>query len=97
MIIFGFRSYLRALAVVTLVCRHCGNPAAHRVVELTRKFTLFFVPLFPVSRSRAMTCTYCGTSTKLTKEHADQLAAVPSAGAPAAVDPAVGDPSTPSL
>lgn len=75
MIIFGFRSYARLLAMLTLVCGHCHNPAAHRVIQVTRKFTLFFIPLFPIAIRRHMTCTFCGTTTRLTKEGAQQLVA----------------------
>jgi hypothetical protein len=73
MIIFGFRGYVQVLAMLSLVCQRCGNPAAHRILKHTRKFTLFFIPLFPVSVSRSMTCTFCGQGTKLSKEQADQM------------------------
>ena len=82
MIIFGVRGYARMLAIVTLVCRRCGNPAAQRIVQHTRKFTLFFIPLFPVSSSRSMTCTFCGQSTRLSRDDAEQLVA--SSNAPGA-------------
>ncbi|HEY8302726.1 MAG TPA: zinc-ribbon domain-containing protein [Jatrophihabitans sp.] len=75
MIIFGFRSYLKLLAMLTLVCSHCHNPAAQRVVQVTRKFTLFFIPTFPIGRKRHITCTFCGASTRLTREQAEQLIA----------------------
>jgi hypothetical protein len=84
LVIFGFRTYVRSLAIVTLVCGRCGNPAAHRVVERVRKFTLFFVPLFPVSKTRSVTCTYCGQLTPISAEQADQyVAAVTRSQAPA--------------
>jgi hypothetical protein len=87
-IIFGVRSYVRLLAMINLICRNCGNPAAHRVVQTTRKFTLFFVPLFPVSKSRSMTCTFCGLGTRLSREQADQLVAGAQGGpAPTAAAP----------
>ena len=86
MIIFGFRSFVKQLAIVTLVCGRCHNPAAHRVLQVTRMFTLFFIPLFPVSRSRHMTCTFCGAGTRLTKAQTDQMIA--GAGEPSAVQPA---------
>jgi hypothetical protein len=72
-IIFGVKGYARLLAIVTLVCGRCGNPAAQRIVQHLRKFTLFFIPLFPVSSSRSMTCTFCGQSTRLPKADAEQL------------------------
>jgi hypothetical protein len=73
MIIFGFRSFVKQLAMLMLVCGSCHNPAAHRVLLVTRMFTLFFIPLFPVSRRRQMTCTFCGAGTRLTKAQAEQL------------------------
>ena len=83
MIIFGLRSFVKQLAMLMLVCGRCRNPAAHRVLQVTRMFTLFFIPLFPIKRSRHMTCTFCGAGTKLTKAQADQL--VVGTAAPAAV------------
>ena len=79
MIIFGSRGYLRVLAMVNFVCNNCHNPAAQRIQERVTKFTLFFIPLFPVSKSYTATCTFCGLGTKLTKEQADSVRpAVPS-------------------
>ncbi|MGI8760895.1 MAG: zinc-ribbon domain-containing protein [Jatrophihabitantaceae bacterium] len=81
MLIFGFRSYLRTLGIVTMVCGSCHNPAAHRVVEQVRKFTLFFVPLFPVSKRRSLTCTFCGQASAITAEQAQQYLAGSGSGA----------------
>jgi len=72
-IIFGTKGYLYQLAILTLVCGHCGNPAAHTVTKYVTKFTLFFVPLFPISTRYATQCTFCGTEQKVTKEQAEQL------------------------
>ena len=72
MIIFGTRGYVRALATLMLVCQRCGNPAAHRVLEKVTRVSLFFIPLFPVSTSRSVTCTFCGTTTPISKEQAHQ-------------------------
>lgn len=82
MIIFGTRGYLYQLAVLTLVCGWCGNPAAHTLRKRVTKFTLFFVPLFPFSTKYSTQCTFCGAEQKLVKEQADQLLAQ-AAGGPA--------------
>lgn len=99
LILFGFRSYVRSLAVLTFICTRCGNPAAHRVVQYTRKFTLFFVPLFPISTRHSMTCTFCGETTPLTREQADELVAHAAGGplpvAGTAVPPQQGTPIPP--
>ncbi len=75
MIIFGSRVYTRVIATLMLVCQRCGNPAAHRVQERITRFTLFFIPLFPIGSRRFLTCTFCGTTTPISKELANQYAA----------------------
>jgi hypothetical protein len=73
-LIFGLRSYVRVLATLTLACRH-GHVAAHRLVKVTRKFSLFFVPLFPVGRARFFTvCAQCGLQMPWEKEMAEAAA-----------------------
>ncbi|MBC3844019.1 zinc-ribbon domain-containing protein [Streptacidiphilus sp. 4-A2] len=73
MIIFGTRRYLYQLAMVVLLCGRCGNSAAHALRRRVVKFTLFFIPLFPVSSKYTTQCTACGSLTNLTKEQAEQL------------------------
>ncbi|MCX4789360.1 MULTISPECIES: zinc-ribbon domain-containing protein [unclassified Streptomyces] len=75
MIIFGTRGYLYQLAILTLVCGWCGNPAAHTLRKRVTKFTLFFVPLFPFSTKFATQCTFCGGEQQIPKEQAEQLLA----------------------
>jgi hypothetical protein len=72
-IIFGTKGYLYQLAILTLVCGQCGNPSAHTLRKRVTKFTLFFVPLFPISTKYATQCTFCGAEQKVTKEQAEQL------------------------
>ncbi|MZD09453.1 zinc-ribbon domain-containing protein [Streptomyces sp. SID5785] len=81
MIIFGTRGYVYQLAMLTLVCGQCGNPAAHSLRKYVTKFTLFFVPLFPISTKYRTQCTFCGMEQQLPKEHAEGLLA-PAAAAP---------------
>ncbi|MES5819582.1 zinc-ribbon domain-containing protein [Streptomyces sp. RG80] len=73
MIIFGTKGYLYQLAILTLVCGQCGNPAAHTLRKRVTKFTLFFVPLFPFSTKYSTQCTFCGVEQKITGEQAEQL------------------------
>jgi hypothetical protein len=73
MIIFGTRTYLYTLAMLTLVCGRCGNPAAHSLKKRVTKFTLFFVPLFPLNTKYMTQCTFCGAAQEISKEQAEQL------------------------
>ncbi|MFB8267211.1 MULTISPECIES: zinc-ribbon domain-containing protein [unclassified Streptomyces] len=82
MIIFGTRGYLYQLAMLTFVCGNCGNPAAHALRKYVTKFTLFFVPLFPISTRYRSQCTFCGIEHQVAKEQAEALLAQASAPAP---------------
>lgn len=79
-ILFGTKGYLYQLAILTLVCGQCGNPAAHTLRKRVTKFTLFFVPLFPISTKYTTQCTFCGAEQKVTKEQAEQLQAQAAGG-----------------
>lgn len=74
-LIWGTRRYVYQLLMATLVCNNCHNPAAHALRKFTTKFTLFFIPLFPITSSHQLQCTYCGSVTQLSKEQAQQLVA----------------------
>ncbi|MGW4201187.1 zinc-ribbon domain-containing protein [Streptomyces sp. NPDC004726] len=80
MIIFGTKGYLYQLAILTLVCGQCGNPAAHTLRKRVSKFTLFFVPVFPYSTKYSTQCTFCGAEHQVPKEQADQLVAQSTGG-----------------
>ncbi|MCX4832153.1 zinc-ribbon domain-containing protein [Streptomyces sp. BH106] len=85
MIIFGTRGYAYQLAILTFVCGSCGNPAAHTLRKFVTKFTLFFIPLFPISTKYQAQCTFCGAAHQVPKDHVDGMlaqAAGPGAGAP---------------
>jgi hypothetical protein len=73
LIIWGYKRYLQQLAMLTFLCGNCGNPAAHTLSRAVTKFTLFFIPLFPISSKYFTQCTFCGTSRRVGKEEATRL------------------------
>jgi zinc-ribbon family len=73
LILFGFKRYVEVLGVVTLICRHCSQPAAQRIEEWTTKFTVFFVPLFTTRRRQVMQCASCAAQSELSREEAERL------------------------
>ena len=75
LLIWGTRRYVQQLLMTMLVCNNCHNPAAHALRKFTTKFTLFFIPLFPVSSRHQLQCTYCGFASELAKEQAQALVA----------------------
>jgi hypothetical protein len=51
----------------------CRNPATQVLLKRVTKFTLFFIPLFPISSKFQAQCTFCGQTTKLTKEQGQEF------------------------
>jgi DNA-directed RNA polymerase subunit RPC12/RpoP len=70
MLILGFQVSRVLMATLVYVCDRCGHNAAHQVVKQVRKFTLFFVPLFPVNTRYLDTCTTCGRTAELPRQRA---------------------------
>lgn len=67
-LLFGTRATVTVLATVWFVCHFCGFDAAQKVIERRNRLTLFWVPLFTVSRSFANVCSNCGREVALTRE-----------------------------
>jgi zinc-ribbon family len=76
MIIYGWRRNVLDLTTATYLCGRCGNPTAHALRRAVTKFTLFFIPLFPISSKYFTVCTFCGATNKLTKQEAQQVIAM---------------------
>ena len=72
MIIFGTKTYVTALAIIQFVCNTCHVQAAQRVLKRVTKFTLFFIPTFPVGTQHYVVCVNCGATVPITKEVAEQ-------------------------
>lgn len=72
-VIFGLRTKVFVLTMMTLLCPRCGNQAAHPLHKAVTKFTLFFVPLFPVKTRYTTQCTFCGVTNRLSKDQATHL------------------------
>lgn len=60
----------RVLTVVSFICHFCGVQARQDVVEQATKFSVFFIPLFTVSRRYHVVCSNCGGATALSKDQA---------------------------
>lgn len=74
MLIFGLSVKEVLLATLVFVCETCGNHAAHHLVRRVRRFTLFFVPLFPVGTRYYDSCVACGRVREVSREQAEAAA-----------------------
>lgn len=75
MLIFGLSTKQILLATLVYVCEVCGNNAAHHLVKRVRRFTLFFIPIFPVGTRYVDTCTACGRGLEVPADRAEAAAA----------------------
>lgn len=75
-LIFGMSPRQRLLTTVAFVCSFCGLHTTQDVHERSNRFSLFFIPLFPVGRRRfSVTCSNCGGTTELTEHQANNALA----------------------
>jgi hypothetical protein len=73
LIIWGFRTKALALAMLVARCALQGHTAAHHLVKQQTKFTLFFIPLFPVRTKHLLSCAMCGGSAPVAKERVPEV------------------------
>lgn len=74
MLIIGFGMREVLLATLIFTCETCGNHAAHQVIKQSRRFSLFFIPLFSVGTKYLDSCTACGRVIEVSKEQAETTA-----------------------
>jgi hypothetical protein len=73
--------------MLTLACRN-GHVAAHRLIQVTRWFTLFLIPIIPFNQRHYSICAQCGVQVGWSKEDAERAVARGAATiASAPVDP----------
>ena len=74
MLIFGLSVSEDLMSTLIYACENCGNSAAHHLIKRTRKFSLFFIPLFPVGTTYVDSCTACGRIIAVSRDRAEAAA-----------------------
>jgi hypothetical protein len=59
-LIFGTRWTAVTLGQLQYGCSHCQKQTAHSAVVRKGKFTLFFIPIFPIGKKYVIVCNLCG-------------------------------------
>ncbi|MBT1001658.1 zinc-ribbon domain-containing protein [Paenarthrobacter sp. DKR-5] len=59
-LLFGFRTIYRRLFARPDRCRNCGQYVPQELLERATKFSVFFIPLFTISRNYETRCSNCG-------------------------------------
>lgn len=82
--IFGTSGYATQLGTMMGWCQRCRNNCPQHIVRRGSKFSLFFIPLFPVSSHYGIECEICRATRRLDKDEAERLAEQINSGAPIA-------------
>jgi predicted RNA-binding Zn-ribbon protein involved in translation (DUF1610 family) len=64
-LLIGTRGYERLIAVRRARCPNCGVEAPQRYFERGTRFTVFLIPVLPLSRRNVRECTNCGWATRV--------------------------------
>jgi len=70
-IIFSSRSKNKVLGQMQYTCSRCGRPAFHALVRTRRWFTLYFLPVIPMSKTTTLRCNLCGFQELVDNDRAD--------------------------
>ncbi len=74
MIIWGLRSRTKTLGQRMLNCPNCHRDAMTAAVQTRRWFTLFFIPIFPISGKKTIAvCGLCGFRYEVNNEQAEAM------------------------
>jgi hypothetical protein len=73
-VVFGVGDRERTLASgLERACLECVRATPHRVVEVARQFSLFFVPVWRWNRRFLLVCDACGHVESISAEEAEEL------------------------
>jgi len=70
-IIWGTHTYKKLIgAAKTVNCGHCNNVVTFQILRARTWFTLFWIPIFPVSSKYFILCPICGSGIQVKKDQA---------------------------
>lgn len=72
-VIYGSRSRNRVMGQAQHVCPQCKKKGVQTVVRSRRCFTLYFIPLLPLSKKTIARCNLCGFQYAMDNKQADSL------------------------
>jgi len=75
MLIWGIRWFTTTLGQLSYSCSHCQKTTVYSAIIRRGKFTLFFIPIFPIGRQYLIVCNLCGLRLKAVDNLRAQLEA----------------------
>lgn len=74
-IIYGSKGFKKHLGNGhdTVECGNCHNQVQLEALQVGRKFTLFYIPLFTTSSQHYLACPICSAGVEVSREEAEQF------------------------
>ena len=73
MLIWGIRWFTTTLGQLLYPCSQCGKKTVHSALVRKGRFTLFFIPLFPIGKKYLIACNLCGLRLRAVDNLRNQL------------------------
>jgi hypothetical protein len=73
MVIYGTNRRVKQLMTLSMNCKNCQRGTIHTLRRAQKKFTLYFVPVAPLSTQHYLQCNLCGATSEITKYRAAEL------------------------
>ncbi|WP_052890116.1 zinc-ribbon domain-containing protein [Thermogemmatispora carboxidivorans] len=70
-IVYGYRTKQWRMGQISAPCQRCQRTVQQQVVRSQRKFTLFWIPLFPIGTKTFLVCPFCGNQARIDNKQAD--------------------------
>lgn len=69
-IVWGSKGYRDELGetIIKRTCSHCNNDVRYIGTKFTKKFTVFWIPLFSMETTYFVSCPICGYGNKVSKD-----------------------------
>ena len=73
MIVYGYRKRNKVMGKFSQPCPRCQQNVPQTFVRSRNWFTLFWIPVFPVTKKTLVLCSNCKAQFEVKNEFADQL------------------------
>lgn len=81
LLIWGFKTFVKQLAVLFAQCGNCGHAGAQVYREHRNKFTFFFIPTFTTSTKYFKQCSFCAAHYRVQRDEVQWAQAQATMGA----------------
>jgi hypothetical protein len=72
-LLFGTKTKPEKKGAINFYCPQCYMETAASIIEVTKYFTFFFIPIFPYDDKLYMQCNICGVGGEIKEEFREKM------------------------